>query len=457
MNYPVNTGRMGHSNGPLYLLAATLLLTGCRPAPTPPPAGFTTGFWFWQGSAFRQPRPVPPVDVLYIHVGNIRFDQFPSGSRWYAGGDIPSDLPPARQYWLVLRCDLHGVPDLKSVPLLLESMHRLAAEARDRKLTLAGLQLDIDSPTGALPRYAAYLHAVKQGLPPGMELSITALLDWFRTGTAIPKVIAEIDEFVPQFYDLQGPRESLSNPAIAAPLSAAQWGPIFSRFQKRFRIGISTFGRARTVSAPHTQRVIYFHDAKPFDFGVNPYFALETSRTPAGELLLRYRATRETNISYQEFEPGAGAEFVLATPESIRYAVAEARLLGPYCAGVLFFRWPSSAETLAAPPADVLHAAGVLPASPAESVLVSQDGGCAAVHCTDLILAPGSRLSPTPASLRIRSTTPMEYILPEPGIPLRMAGPLELSLRLPAYTARGQLYLGRVVSAQPARFTLEPQ
>lgn len=45
----------------------------------------------------------------------------------------------------------------------------------------------------------------------------------------------------------------------------------------------------------------------------------------------------------------------------------------------------------------------------------------------------------------------------EPGIPLRMDGPLELSLRLPAYTARGQLYLGRVVSAQPARFTLEPQ
>jgi len=448
---------MGRSNGSRYLFVAVVLLAGCRPAPTPPPGTFTTGFWFWHGSAARQPHPVPPLDVLYIHAGNIRLDQFPSRNSWYAGGDIPPELPPARQYWAVFRFDLHGIPDLQSVPPLVESMHRLAAEARDRKLPLTGFQLDIDSPTGALPRYAAYVRAVKEGLPPRMELSITALLDWFRSGTAIDKVIAEVDEFVPQFYDIQGPRESIYNPAIAAPLSAAQWAPVFSRFQKRFRIGLSTFGRARTLSAPHTQRVIYFHDAKPFDFGVNPDFALETSRTPAGELLLRYRATRPTKISFHEFEPGAGAEFVLATPESIRDAVAQARLLGPYCAGVLFFRWPSAGETLAAPPVDVLAAAGLLQASPAKSVLVSQDGGCAAVHCTDLILLPGSRLSPHPALMRIRSTSPIDYILPEAGIPLRLAGPMELSLRLPAYTARGQLFLGRAVSAQPARFTLEPQ
>jgi hypothetical protein len=444
----------------LHLLAFLLLLAGCRPASTPPlaPATFSTGYWFWSGSDADQPHPVPPLDLLYFHAADIQFESYRPGDPWYVGGDIPSALPPARQYWAVYRFNLHGIPDLKTVPLLRESLERLLSQARHRGLRLTGVQLDIDSPTGSLPRYAAYLHAVKQELPPGLELSITALLDWFRPGTAIAKVVAEVDEFVPQFYDLQGPRESLTNPAIAAPVSAAQWARLFGRFTKRFRLGLSTFGRARGLeSAQPRNPVFYFADTKPFDFGVNPHFALQTSRTPAGELLLQYRATRPTRIGYQDFDPGAGAEFVLATPESIAAGVAQARLFGPYCAGVLFFRWPSTAETLAAPPADVLAAAGLLPNRSVAPVLIAQDGNCAAVHCIDLILLPGNRLLPAPSNFLIRSTAPLDYILPERSIPLRLAGPLELTLRLPAYTARGQLYLGRVVSTQPARFTLEPR
>lgn len=449
---------MGNTNGRFYLLFVLCLLEGCRStSPPPPPLPFTTGFWFWRGSASDQPHPVPTLDVLYIHAGNIQLQTNQGAQRWSTWGELPKALPPARQYWLVFRFDRHGVPDLKSVPLLLDSVHRLAKQARQRHLPLVGLQLDIDSPTGALPRYAAYLHAVKQGLSPSLELSITALLDWFRPGTAINKVIDAVDEFVPQFYDLQGPRESVSNPAIAAPLFAARWAPVFSGFEKRFRIGISTFGRSRTLSDPQTKRVIYFHDAKPLDFGINPHFTLETSRTPAGELLLRYRASRLTKISFHQFESGEGVEFVLSTPESVRDAVAQARLFGPYCAGVLFFRWPSSGETLAAAPADVLAAAGVIPIVSLPPELLTRDGGCAAVQCTDLILLPGNRLSPYPADYRIRSTATLDYVLPEAGIPLRLTGPLELTLRLPAYTARGQLLLGRVISGPSTRFTLEPQ
>ncbi len=447
---------MGNTQGLRYLLAALFLLAGCAPTPAPPPTAFTTGFWFWSGSAARQPRPVPPLDTLYFHAGNISISRYQRPPDWSVLADIPPDLPPARQYWAVYRFDLHGVPSPKSVALLHDSFRQLAAQARYRNLPLAGFQLDIDSPTNALPRYAEYLQAVRPGLPPGTELSITALLDWFRAGTAFGKVAAAIDEFVPQFYDLEGPRESYSPPAIAAPLSAAEWAPRFNRFQKRFRVGISTFGRARALLPPNPQHTAYYYsNAKPFDFGVRPHFALETSRTPAGELILRYRATQSTKIEYQEFDPGSGVEFVLATPESIRDAVAQARQLGPYCAGVLFFRWPSSGETLAAPPADVLSAAGVLAVSSARTELRTQDGGCAAVQCTDLLLFPDSRLSPHPAALRIRSTAPIDYILPETGVPLRLASPLELTMKLPAYTARGELQLGRIVTPQPARFTLE--
>ena len=39
-------------------------------------------------------------------------------------------------------------------------------------------------------------------------------------------------------------------------------------------------------------------------------------------------------------------------------SVAEARKMGPWCGGVLFFRWPGPNETMAASPDEVLTAAG---------------------------------------------------------------------------------------------------
>lgn len=52
-------------------------------------------------------------------------------------------------------------------------------------------------------------------------ISITALLDWFRDGTAVGEAIARIDEFVPQFYDLAAPGTSGGMAEIAAPLDSS--------------------------------------------------------------------------------------------------------------------------------------------------------------------------------------------------------------------------------------------
>ena len=172
---------------------------------------------------------------------------------------------------------------------------------------------------------------MRKVLAPGTQISITALLDWFRDGTSIGDVLAEVDEFVPQFYDVQ------DRTVIAARFTAAKWGPILNRYQKRYRIGISTFGRARIVRGDTT----IIGDIKPLDFGVNPAFTLQSSRSDAGELRLRYEASRQTRIGYTDFAPGESIEFVLATPESIGTAIAEAKRMGDYCAGILFFRWPA--------------------------------------------------------------------------------------------------------------------
>jgi hypothetical protein len=151
--------------------------------------------------------------VLFVHAGTIRDAAAPyaalyaiSRTRppgpWHVDGLLPKDLPSARDYWLVFRCDRQTVPGLTAGPLLAAGVSRLRQEARDRNLNVVGVQLDIDSPTAALSQYAVFLHEVKTNLPTGLELSITALLDWFRGGTAIDEVIRQVDEFVPQFYDV---------------------------------------------------------------------------------------------------------------------------------------------------------------------------------------------------------------------------------------------------------------
>jgi hypothetical protein len=56
---------------------------------------------------------------------------------------------------------------------------------------------------------------------------------------------------------------------------------------------------------------------------------------------------------------------------------------------------------------------------------------------------------------RIRASGELEYFLPEKKIPVRMTGPSELELSLPPYCGRGHLYLGRAVSAQQVKFSVE--
>ncbi len=435
----------------LPLLALAILAGSCasKPAPGPLPAAWNIGFWVWH---FGDAAPGPPVDVVYHYSGGFRKDYTHPIEVF---GNLPDNPPAARAYWLVFRYDGSGLPPAQLIPKLLDRVRALALETRRRGLPLAGIQLDIDSPSRSLPEYAAFLRQVKAGLPPGTELSITALLDWFRPSTAIASVIQEVDEFVPQFYDVQDPRTDRPDSAIAAPFNAAKWNPVFQRFRRRFRIGISTFGRARFVPGPELVSYINIRDAEPIHLALLPDFKASTSLTPAREVVLRYEAVRRTKVAYTEFAPGAAIEFTLATPESIQTAVEQVRSLGGFCAGVLFFRWPGTSEPLAMPPADIVRAAKgqSSTAEPAQIRAVKAD--CAAVSCVDLYLVNSPRLSPRPTRFQLLSTVAVDYFVPSERGPARLAGPQEIAFTLPPYCGRNRLYLGRAVTPRPATFTLQ--
>jgi hypothetical protein len=423
-------------------------------------AKWSTGFWMWDGNPSGLPFRPDNLDALFVHVGTI--GENPSRG-WSVYQKLPSHLPAAREYWLVYRYERQGVPDLTAAAVLAQEFSALREEARERQMNVAGIQLDIDSPTGALSEYANLLRELRKGLPPATKISITALLDWFREGTAMASVVKEVDEFVPQFYDLNNPNIYSGGDAIAAKFDGSKWGPVFNRFGKRFRIGISTFGRARLVprespsQSGHNFYVYSIRDLTPLERALHSEFRLEASRNDAGELVLSYAAARKTRLGYNRFEPGDIVQFILPTPDAVRSATENSRRIGGNCTGVVFFRWPDSNEVLVLQPDVVLSAAGIQrsPEKPAGIRLV--DGDCAAVKCVDVYLLNTPPLAPKPVRYRIRASKELEYFLPEEGMPVEMIGPAELEFSLPPYGGRGRMYLGRAVSTATAEFTVEQE
>jgi hypothetical protein len=432
----------------------SLLCTGCavnlssQPRPT-----WETGFWYWHDYGERVESAGEPIDVVFIHVGRIQGPEDRGRQEWGAYSNIPLNLPKSRRYWLVFRYEHQRVPDMQAVRSLGDQFAELAAGARRRGLPIAGVQLDIDSPTNSLPQYAKFLHAVRKELPTGWKLSITGLLDWFRNSTAIDEVIREADEFVPQFYDVSAQQFGLGQ-ATASPIDAARWGPVFNRFRKPFRVGISTFGRASSGTRPFVLSGI-FGDLKITDVAMNAAFQMSTAHNAAKELILTYRAGRRAKIGYIDFAPGDSVQFIVATPELVRDAVAAARQMGGSVAGVVFFRWPGLRETSTMEPDEVLAAAGVLAPKGARYEVGVVDGHCAAVSCVDLYLKGARAFSPEPTHHRIKSSVPLEYFLPEKGLSVNMIGASNLELALPPYCERGHLYLGRAITSVPSQYSVE--
>ena len=428
---------------------------------------WNAGFWFWQGSS-SEVLTRASLDVLYVHVGSIQKDRpfqvrkSESNQPWHAYAQIPEQMPTARQYWIVFRFEQEGVPDSEATLPLANAIARLQSDAARRHLTLAGVQLDIDSPTSKLRDYASFLHELRKKLPPGFQISITSLLDWFRTGTAIEDVVKEVDEFVPQFYDVADRDPYHEQVFLAKKIETEEWRPRFERFHKRFRIGVSTFGRARYAPIHPVSRngyavVSFLRDVEPADFAFNPAFTLQTARNDAGEQLLTYRASRKTQVGYNNFEVGDGVEFTIPTQEGVRAAVESARKMGNYCAGVVFFRWPTGTQGIAMAPDDVMAAADPAVRTKPSLTVQTVRGSCAAVHCMDVYLVNPPVRSPTAHQYAIRSSSPLEYFLPEGKVPVRLSDASLLDLSLPAFSGRSRMFLGRAVSLMPTEFTIQEQ
>jgi hypothetical protein len=110
---------------------------------------------------------------------------------------------------------------------------------------------------------------------------------------------------------------------------------------------------------------------------------------------------------------------------------------------------------LSLPPDEVLNAALGGSRQPRTAKIVTVDGKCAAVSCTDLYLIDSEPLDPKPARYLVASSAGLEYFLPEHRIQVKMAGPAELQVYLPEYSGLRRIYLGRTVTKTKPAFKVE--
>jgi hypothetical protein len=455
-------GRVMKIRAALVLLLTTLTFAGCKAvaAPADQTAGsgaavtseWRIGFWAWEqswGGKYAVPRDALPIDDVYVQGQFGLFPSSPSVRAYW-----PDDLPSGRRYWALWRFEAEQTP--LSMPDAAEgiggrfaSLRRAAAE---RHVEAAGVQIDFDCPTERLRDYAAWLSMLRKSLPPGTRLSITALLDWFRPGTHIADVLAQVTEFVPQFYDAR-PSTSAAM-TIAEPIDALRWGPVFNRYQVPYRIGISTFGRVRLARGLAS---LYALGPSLLQILSAPTFVVApASLTAAGERRLTLRARRATSIDWTRFEAGEAVEVVLPTRESVASAYAQARKMGGFCVGVIFFRWPADNESTVMAPAEVFRAVAGGPQGPVEDAVEALAGDCAAVRCSDVYLLLGDQFPDASRAFTLRASADLEYFLPQAkvGKLASMTARNTISVRLPAYHGETRLYLGRVMSKSTPQFTL---
>ena len=136
-------------------------------------------------------------------------------------------------------------------------------------------------------------------------------------------------------------------------------------------------------------------------------------------------------------------------------AVAQAKAMGPYCRGVIFFRWPAFNEVLALQPDIFLLAAGEEPTNGLRArELHAVDGKCSTVECADLYLRDPQPPRNAPLRFHIASSADLEYFLPADRVPIRMSGATRLELELPPFGAKPHLYLGRAVTLAKSTYSL---
>lgn len=443
----------------LLLLSNLMAYAASRSSPAPTIQNeWRTGYWIWRMSGRQSEIVSGEADFLYVDAGSIYppRNQRPMAVTAY----WPLHLPKAAFYFALLRAETPSVPLGDVIPEILRTYRGIKDKASEAGQRVEGLQLDIDCPTDSLGEYARFLEKLRAALNPDEKLSITALLDWFRPDTKVSEVLQQVDEYVPQFYDVGG-IGSAEDSGIAIPVDSSRWATVFNSYSRPYKIGIATFGRISSSciggeGSGLVQERKFIREYDSYDFIREKGLKLVSeSHSKSGEKIYRFDVPGRPRLFLQCSESKEMIEVVVPTRDSVFSAYDAAKQFGGFCNGAIFFRWPSRNEALILQPQEVRR---ILDGkeSATELAIEAEDGFCAAVSCSNIYLQRiGNRFLPTSISLHIRSSSNLDYFVPREALKTRLAGPKRIEITLPPFTGEPRVYLGRAVSKEPVTFGLE--
>nr|WP_017901832.1 DUF3142 domain-containing protein [Pseudomonas fuscovaginae] len=116
---------------------------------------------------------------------------------------------------------------------------QLLADWQAAGVTPNGLEIDHDSASARLPGYREFLLKLREQLPPGLKLSITALPAWLDS-PQLPGLLQVVDSSVLQVHAVSNPRLGLFD-----PVQARKWAERWSRVtEKPFYLALPAYGVA---------------------------------------------------------------------------------------------------------------------------------------------------------------------------------------------------------------------
>jgi len=219
----------------LFFCVVLGAFAGCRPEPAPP---FDQQLYIWQRQwqpAHEQALADSRADFSTLRVLALQAQPKAGWSR--ALVDLPKLKSDGRPVIAVVRLD--GQLPALDLQQAGPKLARLLVDWQAAGVPLVGLEIDHDSGSARLPGYTEFLLKLRERLPPGLKLSITALPAWLDS-PQLPALLQAVDSSVLQVHAVSDPRQGLFD-----PVKARKWAERWSRVSdKPFYLALPAYGVA---------------------------------------------------------------------------------------------------------------------------------------------------------------------------------------------------------------------
>ncbi len=320
------------------------------------------GFWYWHSPFTLSPEEEKDLKEqgltkMFVRAGTFSTD----------GGNAVLAIPqsyqrvPDLEIHLVFNFDSGFVRHFEEFDLATVSAQvatRIETQVeRTAKLGIkpTGVQLDLDSPTRLLPRYAEFVRLIRSRVKGELQWSATALMSWLGT-KGVETLSRELDFIIPQAYEGVTGRTVDAMRPVSDPNYLRSVMPKAEKLACPYYFGIPAYGHSFLFDDQGKLADIYqkigpaeamrhpsfqFQEAYPSDRLGQP---AQDRRSSVGEEIIKFKAIRPS-------PSGRGLGYTLGfsvpSPELLRQMWEVVREnAGPKCRGAIIYRYPEPDATL---------------------------------------------------------------------------------------------------------------